>query len=299
MQIVGERFTDTSVTVPNAIATFPDYPAEIRAPVGTIAGVSAFQVHFGSQTVLTPGDEPDALVAMNPAALAVHLYDLAEGGLLIVNSAAFTEENLPWPASKPIRSTTRKFEEKIRGHRARHHRPDRRGAQGQPDHPARKAAHQEFLRPRLHCTGFTAARSSRPSTSSSPSGPAKHPDLADANIRVLKAGYFLGETTETTRNRYMVARAEVEAGHLSQGLRQRGHRPRPDRRRREKAGREMLFLGLSDHPGLLGARSPREFQALRRQTVQAEDEIAAIGVALGASFAGQIGVTATSGPACA
>ena len=94
MQVVGERFTDTSVTVPNAIATFPDYPAEIRAPVGTIAGVSAFQVHFGSQAVLTPGDEPDALVAMNPAALAVHLKDLTEGGLLIANTAAFTAENL-------------------------------------------------------------------------------------------------------------------------------------------------------------------------------------------------------------
>ena len=94
MQIVGERFTDTSVTVPNAIATFPDYPSEIRAPVGTIAGVSAFQVHFGSMAVLTPGDEPDALVVMNPAALAVHLYDLVEGGLLIVNTAAFTPENL-------------------------------------------------------------------------------------------------------------------------------------------------------------------------------------------------------------
>ena len=80
MQIVGERFTDTSVTVPNSIATFPDFPAEIRAPVGTIGGVSAFQVHFGSNQVLTPGDEPDALVAMNPAALAVHLCDLAKGG---------------------------------------------------------------------------------------------------------------------------------------------------------------------------------------------------------------------------
>ncbi|MCA9846286.1 MAG: 2-oxoacid:acceptor oxidoreductase family protein, partial [Dehalococcoidia bacterium] len=94
MQVVGERFTEASVTVPNAIATFPDYPAEIRAPVGTIAGVSAFQVHFGSETVLTPGDEPDALVAMNPAALAVHLSDLTEGGMLIANTAAFTEENL-------------------------------------------------------------------------------------------------------------------------------------------------------------------------------------------------------------
>jgi len=94
MQIVGERFSDTSVTVPNSVATFPDYPAEIRAPTGTIAGVSAFQVHFGSQTILTPGDEPDALIAMNPAALAVHLPDLVEGGLLVANSAAFTKENL-------------------------------------------------------------------------------------------------------------------------------------------------------------------------------------------------------------
>src|SRR5210317_738690 len=94
MQTVGERFTDSSVVVPNAIATFPDFPAEIRAPAGTIPGVSAFQVHCGSREILTPGDEPDALVAMNPAALQVHLEDLTQGGMLVVNTGAFTPENL-------------------------------------------------------------------------------------------------------------------------------------------------------------------------------------------------------------
>ena len=94
MQIVGEQFTDTSVQMPNQISTFPDFPAEIRAPAGTVPGVSAFQVHFGSETILTPGDDPDALIAMNPAALKVHVDDLVEGGLLVVNAGAFTPDNL-------------------------------------------------------------------------------------------------------------------------------------------------------------------------------------------------------------
>ena len=94
MQIVGERFTDSSVTIPNSIATFPDYPSEIRAPVGTIGGVSDFPVHLGSTKVLTSGYAADDLVAMHPVALAVHLPDLVAGGLLVVTAAASTEDNL-------------------------------------------------------------------------------------------------------------------------------------------------------------------------------------------------------------
>src|SRR5690606_27301838 len=94
MQIAGERFTDTSALLGNDLATFPDFPAEIRAPAGTIPGVSAFQVHLGSRKILTPGDAPDALVAMNPAALKVHLPELVDGGLLVVNKAEFDAEHL-------------------------------------------------------------------------------------------------------------------------------------------------------------------------------------------------------------
>ncbi len=294
MQVVGERFTDTSVTVPNAIATFPDYPAEIRAPVGTIAGVSAFQVHFGSQTVLTPGDEPDALVAMNPAALAVHLYDLVEGGLLIINSAAFNEENLQMAgfASNPLDdpSLRKKYDVlplDITG----------LALEALKDSPITQ---REKLRTKnFFALGFTYWVYGRPLEPTlayiQSKWGTKAPDLAEANIRVLKAGYFLGETMEATRNRYMVSRAEVEPGTyrkisgneaLALGLIAGA----------KKAGRDLLFSGYPITPASSILEALAGFKHFGVKTVQAEDEIAAIGVALGASFAGQIGVTGTSGP---
>lgn len=294
MQIVGERFTDTSVTVPNAIATFPDYPAEIRAPIGTIAGVSAFQVHFGSQAVLTPGDEPDALVAMNPAALAVHLQDLAEGGLLIANSAAFTEENLAMAGykSNPLDDADlRKRYEVIS--------LDITGlaVEALKDSPL---THREKLRTKnFFALGFSYWVYGRPIEPTinyiNSKWATKLPDVADANIKVLKAGYFLGETTETTRNRYMVARAEVAPGTyrkisgneaIALGLIAGA----------KKSGRDLLFSGYPITPASSILEALANFKHFGVKTVQAEDEIAAIGVALGASFAGQIGVTGTSGP---
>lgn len=294
MQIVGERFTDTSVTVPNSIATFPDYPAEIRAPIGTIAGVSAFQVHFGSQTVLTPGDEPDSLVAMNPAALAVHLPDLVEGGLLIVNSAAFTEENLAMAgyASNPlddpaIQSKYEVIPIDITG----------LAVEALKDSPLTQ---REKLRTKnFFALGFSYWVYGRPIEPTiayiNSKWATKSPDLADANIRVLKAGYFLGETTEVTRNRYMVARAEVAPGTyrkisgndaIALGLIAGA----------KKAGREILFSGYPITPASSVLEALAGYKHFGVKTVQAEDEIAAIGVAIGASFVGQIGVTATSGP---
>ena len=294
MQIVGERFTDTSVTVPNAIATFPDYPAEIRAPIGTIAGVSAFQVHFGSQTVLTPGDEPDALIAMNPAALAVHLYDLVEGGLLVVNSAAFTPENLAMagfstnPLDDPALS--KKYDVMpidISG----------LAVEALKDSPL--TMRDKLRTKNFFALGFTYWVYGRPLEPTieyiNSKWAKKLPDVAEANIKVLKAGYFLGETTETTRNRYMVARAEVEPGTyrkisgneaIALGLIAGA----------KKSGREMLFSGYPITPASSILEALAGFKHFGVKTVQAEDEIAAIGVALGASFAGQIGVTGTSGP---
>lgn len=294
MQIVGERFTDTSVTVPNAIATFPDYPAEIRAPIGTIAGVSAFQVHFGSQAVLTPGDEPDALVAMNPAALAVHLQDLAEGGLLIANSAAFTEENLAMAGYKAnplddadLRKKYEVISLDITG----------LAVEALKDSPL---THREKLRTKnFFALGFSYWVYGRPIEPTinyiNSKWATKLPDVADANIKVLKAGYFLGETTETTRNRYMVARAEVAPGTyrkisgneaIALGLIAGA----------KKSGRDLLFSGYPITPASSILEALANFKHFGVKTVQAEDEIAAIGVALGASFAGQIGVTGTSGP---
>jgi 2-oxoglutarate ferredoxin oxidoreductase subunit alpha len=294
MQVVGERFTDTSVTVPNSIATFPDYPAEIRAPIGTIAGVSAFQVHFGSQTVLTPGDEPDSLVAMNPAALAVHLQDLVEGGLLIVNSAAFTAENLAMAGYKtnPLDDPAIQKKYEIIS-------IDISGLAVEALKDSSLTQKEKLRTKNFFALGFTYWVYSRPLEPTiayiNAKWATKAPDLAEANIRVLKAGYFLGETTEVTRNRYMVARAEVSAGTyrkisgneaIALGLIAGA----------KKAGRELLFSGYPITPASSVLEALAGYKHFGVKTVQAEDEIAAIGVAIGASFVGQIGVTATSGP---
>lgn len=294
MQVVGERFTDTSVTVPNAIATFPDYPAEIRAPIGTIAGVSAFQVHFGSQAVLTPGDEPDALVAMNPAALAVHLGDLAEGGLLIANTAAFTEDNLKMAkfSSNPLDNPELRKKYEVLA-------IDITGLAVEALKESDLSMKDKLRTKNFFALGFTYWVYGRPLEPTiayvNDKWGKKLPEVAEANIKVLKAGYFLGETTEITRNRYMVARAEVAPGTyrkisgneaIALGLIAGA----------KKAGREMLFSGYPITPASSVLEALASYKHFGVKTVQAEDEIAAIGVALGASFAGQIGVTATSGP---
>lgn len=294
MQVVGERFSDASVTVPNSIATFPDYPAEIRAPIGTIAGVSAFQVHFGAQTVLTPGDEPDALVAMNPAALAVHLGDLAEGGLLIVNTAAFNEENLKMAKfdSNPLDSEELRKNYEVLA-------IDISGLATEALKDSELSMKDKLRTKNFFALGFTYWVYGRPLEPTIEFITAKWgkklPEVAEANIKVLKAGYFLGETTEITRNRYMVARAEVAPGTyrkisgneaIALGL-IAGAR---------KAGRELLFSGYPITPASSVLEALASYKHFGVKTVQAEDEIAAIGVALGASFAGDIGVTATSGP---
>ncbi|MGD7651980.1 MAG: 2-oxoacid:acceptor oxidoreductase subunit alpha [Verrucomicrobiales bacterium] len=294
MQIVGERFTDASVTVPNSIATFPDYPAEIRAPIGTIAGVSAFQVHFGSETVLTPGDEPDALVAMNPAALKVHLDDLVEGGLLIANSAAFTEENLKMagydanPLDDP--EIKRKYDvipvniTNLALESLKDSELSQKDKLRTKNFFALGFTYWVYGRPLDPTIDFINAKWSR-----------KLPDVAAANTKVLKDGYFFGETTETGRNRYMVARASVAPGTYRKvsgneatalGLIAASR----------KAGRPLLFSGYPITPASSVLESLAEYKHFGVKTVQAEDEIAAIGVAIGASFAGQIGVTGTSGP---
>lgn len=294
MQIVGERFTDISVTVPNSVATFPDFPAEIRAPAGSIGGVSAFQVHFGASTVLTPGDEPDALVAMNPAALKVHLGDLTSGGLLVVNTAAFTEENL-----------------------------GKAGYETNPlDDPQLAASFQlvqlditsmtvEALkespishRDKLRCKNFFAlgfmcwvySRPIEPTIEFINAKWAKRsPDLAEANIRVLKSGYFVAETMRTTRNRYSVDRASVEPG-VYRKLSGNEATALGLVAAAKCAKRDLFFAGYPITPATSVLESLAPLKHFGVTTLQVEDEIAAIGVALGASYAGKLSATATSGP---
>lgn len=294
MQTIGERFTDSSAAFGNDLATFPDFPAEIRAPAGTIPGVSAFQIQFGSTEVLTPGDSPDALVAMNPAALAVHLRDLVDGGMLIVNAAAFTDANLKMAgyASNPLDDESLKSKYEL--------------IQVDINHFTLESLTETDLtnKDKLRCKNFFALGFmywiySRPIDTTIDFIRAKwskrSPALAEANITVLKAGYFFGETTETSRNRYMVAKAEVESGTyrkisgneaLVLGLITGA----------EKADRKLVYSGYPITPASSILEMLSAYKHFGVKTVQAEDEIAAIGIAIGASFAGSLGMTGTSGP---
>lgn len=294
MQTVGEQFTDASALAGNDIRTLPDFPAEIRAPAGSLPGVSGYQIQFGSREVLTPGDVPAALVAMNPAALKTNLGDLVPGGLLVVNTDAFVPENLTMAGydSNPLEDPELDTRYEV--------------IRLNLSELTKEALKESPLsnRDRLRCKNFFALgflfwvydRPIDPTLQHIDSKWGKKlPDLAEANKAVLKAGYFLGETTEISRNRYQVARARTSPG-----------------RYRKISGNEALVLGL-----IAGARQAKRelvyagypitpassiLEGLARhknygvKTIQAEDEIAAIGMALGASYAGALGVTGTSGP---
>ncbi len=294
MQIAGECFTDASAIYGHDIATFPDFPAEIRAPAGSLPGVSAFQVHFGSFDVLTPGDAPDALVAMNPAALAVHLPELVKGGLLIVNTGAFTKENLELAGytTNPLESP-----ELCRDYELIPIDITEMTRVALKDSPIK-------AKDRLRCKnffalGFVSWVYNHGLTTTlqfiEQKWGRKSPDLAEANRTVLQAGYYLGETMETTRHRYRVAKAANQPGvyrkvsgneAIALGLIAAA----------EQSGRPLVYAGYPITPASSILEMLSTYKHLGVKTVQAEDEIAAIGVALGASYAGALGVTGTSGP---
>ena len=294
MQIVGEQFTDSSAFAGNDLATLPDFPAEIRAPAGTLPGVSGFQIQFGSRRVHTPGDSPDALVAMNPAALKTNLPELVDGGLLVVNTEAFKKANLAKAGYEENPIDDEALAEKYTLVKINITDMTKEALADSPLKPTEKTRCKNFFA--LGFTYWVYDRPLDPTVDFLNSKWGKRlPDVAEANIKALKAGYFLGETTELAQNRYQIARAGTKPGTyrkingndaLVYGLISGA----------ESAGKELLFSGYPITPAssiLEGLAAQKHFGI---KTVQAEDEIAAIGVALGASFAGCIGVTATSGP---
>jgi 2-oxoglutarate ferredoxin oxidoreductase subunit alpha len=292
MQLAGTQFTNASAILGNDISTLPDFPAEIRAPAGTLAGVSGFQVHFSSRDIHTPGDSLNTLVAMNPAALKTNLKDLQSGGILIVNSDAFGTGDLHKAGYKnnPLEDGSLKgfkiFKIPI-------------------NKLNREAVAEMKLSPREadRCKNFFALglvywlyeRPLEPTLRWIREKFAKNPAVLEANTRTLKAGYNLGETTETLPVHYRVAKAEIKPG-----------------RYRKITGNEALAIGLVTATQLANiplvyATYPitpasdilhhlAELKKFGVITLQAEDEIAAMGMAVGASFAGSLGVTATSGP---
>jgi len=294
MQTVGEQFTDSSAFAGNDLATLPDFPAEIRAPAGTLPGVSGFQLQFGSRDIKTPGDAPDALVAMNPAALKVNLEELVPGGLLIVNTEAFKKSNLLKAGyeSDPLEDESLATNYQLV--KINITELTKEALSESSMKPNQKARCKNFF-----ALGFTYWVYDRPLEPTinflNDKWGKRLPEVAAANIKVLKAGYFFGETTELSQNRYQVSRAENAPGTyrkvngndaLVYGLISGA----------QSASREMVFSGYPITPAssiLEGLAAQKHFGI---KTVQAEDEIAAIGVALGASFAGRLGICATSGP---
>lgn len=293
MQVVGEQFTDSSALAGNDISTFPDFPAEIRAPIGTLPGVSGFQIKFGNQEVLTPGDRPDALVAMNPAALKVNIDDLPDKGLLIVNTDSFNESNLKKAGYDTNPLETGELKEKFQLIEVNITQMAKDALSESDLKPSMKARCKNFF-----ALGFLYWIYDRPMDFTLKwiqDKWSKAEEIVYANQTVLKAGYYFGETTEAAKNRYQISKAAVEPGIYRKisgneaivlGLIAAS----------QLSDRRLLFSGYPITPAsaiLEGLAKHKNFSV---KTVQAEDEIAAIGVAMGASFTGQLGVTATSGP---
>jgi 2-oxoglutarate ferredoxin oxidoreductase subunit alpha len=293
MQLTGDRFTSETAVFGNDLVTLPDFPAEIRAPAGSLPGVSGFQVHFADHDILTPGDQPNVLVAMNPAALKVNLADLPKGATVIVNTDAFTDRNLQKAGydSSPLEdgtladfhvhpvalsSMTIEALKDVEGITSRE-------AERSKNFFALGLMSWLYHRPIEGTLAFIGSKFAR------------RPEIADANEKAFRAGWNYGETSEDFAVSYEVAPAQLAPGTY-----------------RQISGNAALSYGLiaasrlSGLPLFLGAYpiTPasgilEDLAGLKQfgvRTFQAEDEIAASGAALGAAFGGALGVTASAGP---
>jgi 2-oxoglutarate/2-oxoacid ferredoxin oxidoreductase subunit alpha len=293
MQLTGDRFTSETATLGNDLATFPDYPAEIRAPAGSLAGVSGFQLHFADHDILTAGDRPDVLVAMNPAALKANIADLPKGGTIIVNTDAFNDRTLQKAgyASNPIEE----------GALADYHVHEvaltsmtvgaLKGIEGITSREAERS--KNFFA--LGLMSWLYHRPIEGTIAFIDRKFAKRPEIVEANTKAFRAGWNYGETSEDFAVSYEVAPAPLAPGTY-----------------RQITGNTALSYGLiaasklSGLPLFLGAYPITPASAILEElagkkeygvvTFQAEDEIAAVGAALGASFGGSLGVTASAGP---
>src|SRR5438874_2512524 len=296
MQLTGTQFTNTSAIMGNDISTLPDFPAEIRAPAGSLPGVSGFQLNFSSHDIRTPGDQPNVLVAMNPAALKVNLPDLEEGGTLIINTDEFTKDNLAHAAyqSNPLDDGS------LAGYRV-HKLPittlNMNALKGNVQ-LSRKEIDRSKNFFALGVLYWLYDRPLDPTLKWIDAKFGKNPELAKANEVALKTGYNFADTTEAFTTHYTVKKAVIAPG-----------------RYRKITGNEATAIGFVTAAQLAGRHlfygsypiTPASdiLHELARhknfgvKTFQAEDEIAAVCAAIGASFTGHVGVTGTSGPGVA
>ncbi len=296
MQLTGTQFTATTAKVGNDLATFPDFPSEIRAPAGTRAGVSGFQIHFSSHDIYTPGDDPSVLVAMNPAALITNYKDLKPGGIILVNTGAFTEADLKKAEldSNPLTDGT------LSGYRVVEEDINQRTMEALADTELSK-------KDKLRCKNFYTlgmvywlySRPLEPTLEWLQVKFKNKPELAEANAKALKAGYNHGELLRLFQGHYEVPKVhDAPAGTY-----------------RNIMGNQALAIGLVAGARLAGlkpflgsypitpATDILQHMSLLKNydviTCQMEDEIAGICTAIGASFAGRLGMTTTSGPGLA
>src|ERR687894_2768742 len=297
MQLTGTQFTNTSAVVGNDISTLPDFPAEIRAPAGSLPGVSGFQLNFSSQDIRTPGDQPNVLVAMNPAALKVNLPDLEEGGTLLINTDEFNKENLKKAAyaANPLEDGT------LKGYRV-HRIPITTLNLRALQEAGVKLSRKEMDRSKnFFALGVLYWLYDRPMAQTLAwidSKFKKLPEVQKANEVALRTGYNFADTTEVFTTHYSVKKAQIAPGKY-----------------RKITGNEATAIGfiaasqLSGRPLFYGSypitpasdilHELSRHKAFGVKTFQAEDEIAAVCASIGASFAGHVGITGTSGPGVA
>ena len=295
MQLTGDQFSQATALAGNDLATFPDYPAEIRAPTGTTYGVSAFQINFGARVIKTSGDAPDVLVALNPAALKVNINRLRQGGLVITDSGSFTEKNLRRAGyeTNPLQDGSLELWQVISIDISRQTLEVTRPlGLGQKD--ALRCKNMWVL----GLVYWMYERDPQPTLSWLQHKFARAPELAEANCAALKAGFAFGETAELQLPLYHVPNAQFASGlyglingsqALAWGLLTGAH----------LANLEMTFCSYPITPSSPLLHALSKLPQYGVTTFQAEDEIAAACAAIGASYAGSLGVTASSGPGLA
>jgi len=298
IQITGSQFTLTTALAGNDLATFPDFPAEIRAPAGTTFGVSAFQIHFGSRDIKTAGDAPDVLVVLNPAALKVNLGDLVSGGMIIADTGAFTDRNLKKAGfdANPVDDGT------LDGYQVVAVDITALTLEAVKPHGlSQKEAARCKNMWSLGLVYWIYDRDRDPSAAWLNQRFADRKEIADSNIAAINAGHAYGETMEVSAGKvhaYSVAPAKIAPGLY-----------------RTVTGIEALSWGIIAGAGFAGLRTTfagypitpasailhtlSKMKQFDVTTFQAEDEIAAAGAAIGAAYAGNLGVTASSGPGIA
>ncbi len=294
MQLVGGRFTDATATLGNDLATLPNFPAEIRAPAGTLAGVSSFQIHFAARDIVTPGDTPNVLIAMNPAALKANIGELERGATIIANEDAFTTRNLQKAGYEANPLDDGSLDAFV-VQRIPMNTLSQRAVEGMPEVSARDALRAK----NLFALGLVSWLYDRPTAVTEgwiEKRFAGRTAVLEANLAAFRAGWAFGETTELIDVQFRVPAAHDMAPGTYRTVNGTTATALGLVAASVRSGLQLIFASYPITPAseLLHELSRHREAGVR--TIQAEDEIAAAGMALGAAFGGALGVTATSGP---